>query len=355
MKPGTKFLAFGSLALATVMAIGLVVAAQFPRREADPAKAAAARAEGDVIVGRGRLEPLDGYVHVSASLNSGQPVVARLLVDTGSRVAAGQITAELDQTETNRATVAANDAQLARARAVLAQIRASAKPAEIEKQQALVKQREAELELAEIERGRADMLRTRGTQSEAAFTYRMLDEARTRALLDQARSGLAALREPRQSDLDVSAADVTVAEAQLAQSRAQLETTLVRAPRAGVVTEVFAREGERIGPNGIYELADLDHLYAIAEIDEASISRIRSGARAALFDRVGRELGKGAVVRIGSRVFDASRPSENVMLGKNSRIVEVAIKPDDPALPSILGLEIIVKIDAIGGALEPLS
>jgi HlyD family secretion protein len=339
------------------VAAGAVVAAQLPRDTAGSSVSAPTpRAESGTVVGRGRLEPLDGYVHVSASLNSGQPVVARLLVDKGSRVTAGAITAELDQTATNRAAVAASDAQLGRARAVLAQIKASAKPAEIEKQQALVQQREAELQLAEIERKRADMLRERGTQSEAAFTFRTLDEAKTRALLDQARGGLAALSEPRQSDLDVSAADVTVAEAQLAQSKAQLETSLVRAPRAGIVTELFARQGERIGPNGIYELADLDHLYAIAEIDEASIARIRMGARATLLDRVGRRLGEGAVVRVGSRVFDASQPSENVMLGKNSRIVEVAIKPDDfSAMPPILGLEIVVKIDAAASAEEPQS
>jgi HlyD family secretion protein len=348
-----KIVALGSLVLAAAWAVGLVVAARLPRDAAAPATP---RVESDIVVGRGRLEPLDSYVHVSASLNSGQPVVARLMIDKGSRVAAGEITAELDQTATNRAAVAASDAQLVRARAVLAQIKASAKPAEIEKQQALVQQREAELQLAEIERKRADMLRERGTQSEAAFTFRTLDEAKTRALLDQARGGLAALSEPRQSDLDVSAADVTVAEAQLAQSKAQLETSLVRAPRAGIVTELFARQGERIGPNGIYELADLDHLYAIAEIDEASIAQIRMGARATLLDRVGRRLGKGVVVRIGSRVFDASRPSENVMLGKNSRIVEVAIKPDDfSALPPILGLEIVVKIDAATSVEEPQS
>jgi HlyD family secretion protein len=345
----------GSLVLAAAAA-GLVVAAEAPRHEANTAAASPALPESESVVGRGRLEPLDAYVHVSASLNSGQPVVSRLLVDKGSRVTAGEVTAELDQTATNRAAVAASEAQLARARAVLTQVKDSAKPAEIEKQQALVKQREAELQLAEIERQRADMLRTRGNQSEAAFTFRVLDEAKTRALLDQARDGLTALREPRQSDLDVSSADVAVAEAQLAQSQATLETSLVRAPRTGTVTELFARQGERIGPNGIYELADLDHLYAIAEIDEASVSRIRVGARTILLDRIGRKLGGGAVVRVGSRVFDASRPSENVMLGKNSRIVEVAIKPDDfTALPRILGLEIVVKIAAGASAEEPQS
>jgi HlyD family secretion protein len=346
----------GSLVLAAAAVAGLVVAAETPWHEANPSAAAPIPLESETVVGRGRLEPLDGYAHVSASLNTGQPVVARLLVDKGSRVTAGEITAELDQTATNRAAVMASEAQLARARVVLAQVKDSAKPAEITQQQALVKQREAELQLAEIERQRADMLRTCGNQSEAAFMFRMLDEAKARALLDQARSGLIALSEPRQSDLDVASADVAVSEARLAQSRATLETSLVRAARSGIVTELFARQGERIGPNGIYELADLDHLYAIAEIDEAAVSPIRIGARAMLFDRLGRKLGGGVVARIGSRVFDASRPSENVMLGKNSRIIEVAIKPDDfAALPRILGLEIIVKIGAVGRAEEPKS
>jgi hypothetical protein len=70
----------------------------------------------------------------------------------------------------------------------------------------------------------------------------------------------------------------------------------------------------------------------------------------------GRALGEGTVVRVGSRVFDASRPSENVTLGRNSRIVEVAIEPDDfRALPPILGFEIVVKIAVAASAEEPRS
>jgi multidrug efflux pump subunit AcrA (membrane-fusion protein) len=234
----------GSLVLAAAVA-GVAVVAQLPRDGANPAAPAVSRSAAQIIVGRGRLEPLDGSVRVSASLNSGQPVVARLLIDKGSRVAAGQITAELDQTDANRAAVATNEAQLGRARAASVQLRDGAKPAEIERQQALVKQREAELRLAEVERNRAEMLRTRGTQSEAALTFRMLDEARIRALLDQARSGLAALSEPRQSDLDVASADVAVAEAQLAQSRAQLETSLCA--RRGPVSSPSCSRGRASG------------------------------------------------------------------------------------------------------------
>ncbi|HEX5452587.1 MAG TPA: HlyD family efflux transporter periplasmic adaptor subunit [Stellaceae bacterium] len=308
-------------------------------------RAAPAPANDGVVVGRGRLEPLDGYRHVSASLTSGRPVVARLLVHKGSRVRAGEVTAELDQTETDRAAVAVDEAQLARSQAAIAQMKAGAKPAAIAEQQALVRQREADVKLADIERRRAELLRTRGAQSEAAFTFRTLDEANKQALLDQANSGLAAMSEPRPVDVAVAAGDVAVARAQLAQARAQLEETIVRAPEDGTVTEIFARAGERIGENGIYELADLDHLYAIAEIDEAFAAGVRLGQHANLFDRLGRPLGAGTVVRVGQRVFDASRPSEDVMLGKNSRFVEVAVKPDDPArLPRILGLELVVKI-----------
>jgi HlyD family secretion protein len=332
--------------VSVAVAAGLLLLSALPDRQA-MGEAAAPAAEPNVVVGRGRLEPLDGYRHVSASLNSGQPTLARLLVDKGSRVTAGQITAELDQTAMDRATVALDEAQLARSRAALAQTKADAKPAQIAAQQALVKQREAELQLADIERRRAGMLSNRGAQSEAASTFRTLDEARTQALLDQAKAGLAALSAPRAADVALAAGDVAVAEAQLAQARAQLEQTLVRAPEDGVVTEIFARAGERIGPSGIYELADLDHLDAIAEIDETFAAGLRLGQRARLFDRLGHYLGSGTIARVGQRVFDASRPSEDVMLGKNSRFFEVAIRPDSASiLPKVLGLEVLVKISA---------
>jgi hypothetical protein len=62
----------GSLVLAAAAATGLVVAAQLPRDEGNSAASAQTETEKEIVVGRGRLEPLDGYIHVSASLNSGQ-------------------------------------------------------------------------------------------------------------------------------------------------------------------------------------------------------------------------------------------------------------------------------------------
>ena len=73
---------------------------------------------------------------------------------------------------------------------------------------------------------------------------------------------------------------VRVVEAQLAHARAELERAHVRSPIDGRVLDVHAREGERVGEDGIVELGKTDHMFAIAEVYEDDIGRVRVGQRA---------------------------------------------------------------------------
>jgi len=73
---------------------------------------------------------------------------------------------------------------------------------------------------------------------------------------------------------------VDVTRARLAQAQAELELEVVRAPIDGQVLEVFARAGERVGPQGILELGRTHQMYAVAEVYETDIGRVRLGQRA---------------------------------------------------------------------------
>lgn len=73
-----------------------------------------------------------------------------------------------------------------------------------------------------------------------------------------------------------------MARANLARAEAELELSMVRSPIDGRVLEVHAREGERVGTDGIAEIADTSAMYAVAEVYETDIGRVRTGQRATL-------------------------------------------------------------------------
>jgi HlyD family secretion protein len=65
------------------------------------------------------------------------------------------------------------------------------------------------------------------------------------------RDGIISTAEREAIDLEAA-----VKEAELDRARAQLATSLVRAPGGGTVLDIVARRGERVGPEGIAILAD---------------------------------------------------------------------------------------------------
>ena len=83
------------------------------------------------------------------------------------------------------------------------------------------------------------------------------------------------------SQRDVWETRVSVTRAKLHESQAALENAHVRSPIAGRVLDVHARQGERVGSDGILELgAHRPAMFAIAEVYETDIGRVAVGQRA---------------------------------------------------------------------------
>ena len=143
-------------------------------------------------------------------------VIGQLFVDDGDPVKAGQTIAILDSYAATKATVA---------------------------------QLEAELHNAEAEWQRNQTLLGEGFVSTSEYE----------ALRDQGRRRCA----PSSS-----------------APRAELDLAVVRSPIDGQVLEVHARQGERVGPDGIVELGQTDAMYAIAEVYETDIGRGEASASA---------------------------------------------------------------------------
>jgi HlyD family secretion protein len=155
------------------------------------------------------------------------------------------------------------------------------------------------------------------------------------------------------SDSDFEAAQLRrdVARAGLARAEADLELSTVRSPIDGQILEIHAREGERVGPEGIAELGETSAMYAVAEVYEADIGRVRVGQQARVSSPALPRTLLGRVERIGLKIGKKDVLSTDPVADADARVVEVDIRLDDPEPAAALtNLRVDVVIESGEGA-----
>lgn len=159
---------------------------------------------------------------------------------------------------------------------------------------------------------------------------------RVRAELEQAERELARRSRLRRGE---AASDVAleearlrrdVARAELTRAEAQLELSRVRSPIDGQVLKIHSREGERVAVDGIVEIGATSSMYAVAEVYETDIGRIRVGQRASVESPALPRVLEGSVERIGLRIGKQDVLSTDPVADTDARVVEVEVRLDDP-------------------------
>ena len=253
------FIAVVAVAAWAIRATPWTTAAQHPAS----ARTEPAQPVSEAVTALGRLEPKDGIIRI-AGPSRPAVVIAKLLVEEGQVVEAGDVIAVLDTFAQEEVQVASLQAQLTNA-------------------------------LAELER--YEHLYRQGTASTS-----VRDAAHLKAELAKA---------------DLQAA-------QVARDLAQ-----VRAPVRGQVLEIHARAGERVGLEGIAELGQTDQMYAIAEVYETDVRRVRVGQPAIVRSpALAGEL-RGTVERIGLKIGRLDTVSPDPAADTDARIVDVAVRLAD--------------------------
>jgi HlyD family secretion protein len=145
-----------------------------------------------------------------------------------------------------------------------------------------------------------------------------------------------------------------VARAEFDRAEEELALSTVRSPIDGQVLEVHARAGERVPAEGIAELGETAAMYAIAEVYETDIARVRAGQHAVIRSpALPREL-DGTVERVGLKIDKNDVLTTDPVADADARVVEVEIRLLDPAAAAHLtNLRVDVLIDADGGAAPP--
>ncbi len=229
-----------------------------------PANATAPAPSGPrAVTALGRLEPKDGIIRV-AGPSRPSVVIAKLYVDEGDRVQAGQPLADLDSFATDEAAVVKAKAALRNAEGSLGRIRP------------LVAEKVASVDA-----------------------------------LDTAQTG------------------VDTARADLVAAQSVVDLDVVRAPVSGQIVTIFARAGERVGPNGFAEIAQNDQMFAIAEVYETDVGRVKVGQHATVQSPAFEQPLTGTVDRIGMKIGKQDLLDTDPIARTDARVVEVRVKLDD--------------------------
>ncbi len=280
----------------------------------------------------GYLEPKSEVIRLAAPSTMEQTRVERLLVAEGDSVHAGDVLAVLDNYQRRSAAVAEADARVEVEQAKLEQIKAGAKPGDLAAQKAMVSRANSVLNESLIDLKRSERLVSRNAAPAAELDDAKLKVASAREDLKHAESTLESLSEVRVVDVNQQERQIAAAQASLAMARAELAMTEVRAPIDGRILKICVRPGERIGDDGMLEIGDTSEMYAVAEVYEADLPRVRLGqpAKVRLFTGAGEEL-VGEVAEIGMVVGKKDVLANDPVADTDARVVEVRVrlKPED--------------------------
>jgi HlyD family secretion protein len=196
---------------------------------------------------------LQGYAE-GEYLRMGAPTAGWLEsvpVQRGDRVEAGAVLFTLE-TEQQRAAVREAEAELARAKAQLADLQVGKRPEEIAEIEAGLAQARAVLTYAEQDLARQERLARTDVAAAARLDQARSGAAEARARVDAMTAQLATARLPGRADqLAAAEAQVEMAKADLTQAQWHLDQRTVRAPYAAMVDDRVRRAGEWVDSGGI--------------------------------------------------------------------------------------------------------
>jgi HlyD family secretion protein len=298
-----------------------------------------------VIAGPGRVEPVSEEIEVAPEL-SGK--LAEVLVDEGDVVAAGQVLARLEADDYHARETAA-EARLAVAEAERLRLTNGARPAERREAEAVATQAAAALDHARIEVERQRRLYEGGVIPRETLDRVERDWQVATARRTETAERLATVdADARLDELARADAAVALARASLAEARALVRKTVVRAPIDGVVLRRHRQTGESVSLEGptatIVTVADTRTLRVRADVDERDVAALRLGQPAWVTAvAYGDRRFPGRVVRIGSMLgrknVRTDEPSERV----DTKVLETLVALDPGAsLPVGLRVEVFI-------------
>jgi len=312
-------------------------------------------------------------------------------VREGDRVQANQVIAILQGIDRRRAELRDAEAEVALRRAELLKAQqGDAKPAQIAAQSAMVAKLQAQLQTetqqrqaaiasaqSQLRRMEQEYERRRQLAASGAISLAELDRmredyataiatlAQRQAELNQTQATLTAeiqqevakraeLQQVLPADVAIARAHLEKAQILVEQRRANLRDAEVRVPIAGQILKINTRVGEQVNTSeGIVELAQTDQMYAIAEVPEMDIGKVRQGQRAVITSEYGGFAGqvRGTVEQIALQVgrkTTRDATSNNPANDQNQRVIRVKVRihpQDNPKVARFTAMQVRIRLE----------
>jgi HlyD family secretion protein len=203
---------------------------------------------------------------------------------------------------------------------------------------------EADLELAKLQFSRADDLMKKGAGTIEARDQTNATLKRSNAALERDQ----ALEKSTERQVELAQANVRNAKEALKLARIVLDYTTLRAPFGGVITVRQAELGEIMVPGTpVVTLADLDHIWLRAYINETDIGKVRLDQVAAVrTDTYPGKTYKGRVSFISSAA-EFTPKSVETHAERVTLVYRIKIDIDNPTHELVAGMPADALLDAL--------
>ena len=327
------------------------------------------------VTALGRLEPSGEIIQISVSSGAEGNRIDELLVNEGDQIERGQVIAILDSRDRYDAALNQAREQVRVAQANLDLVQAGAKTGEIQAQEAAiarieaersnnimaqsatVSRIEAELNNAQTEYRRYQQLYKDGAISASERDGKYLALATAKEQLAEAKANLNRIKSSQQEQLaeakatlnkiaEVRPVDVAVAEAEVRQAQAavitaqaELDRAYIKSPQAGTVIKILTRPGEVVkSDEGIARIGQIDRMYAVAEVYESDINKVKIGQPVTVTSSAIAEKLTGTVEKIGLEIERQEVVNTDPTANIDARVVEVKVKLDEASSQKVAGL-----------------
>jgi len=296
-----------------------------------------------VISCLGRLVAGDGPLKIASTPLA---IVSELRVSRGWKLASGDILAVLQDNAAATAALREAEEQIRVAESSLAQVKAPPTRGATDAQDAALSRQDVVLQNAEKDYRRKKLLfeskdipATDVETAEAIFKSAQEGLRRERAVL-------ASLREVRDADVDLAVKKLALAMATRDRALVEVERTLIRAPRAGTVLEVYARAGEAVSAErGLLDLGDTAHMFAEAEVYTTDFPRVHKGAQATITGEAFAGSLTGKVDEILRQAGPSTLFPTDPQVAADKRVIKVRIRLDaSPKVERLSGSQVDVRI-----------
>jgi HlyD family secretion protein len=286
------------------------------------------------ITAPGRVQPKDGVLNIAApaSAETGPAIVTELKVHRGDWVQANQELATLRGRTELQSSLASAQRRVALGQARLTALKAGGKQEDIAASHSQVQSDEATFSLIQTQTKRARQLRSDGLLSAADLEIQESRLEIATQTLGASRARLRGLSSVRPADVAVVQAELNAAESEVAEVLARLESTVVRAPAAGRILEIYCQPGQMIGAQGLLAFGKTSEMFVDAEVLEEDLGRARTGQKVRITGDALPQPVTGTVEEIGYLVGSRQVFNTDPTAFADSRVVNVSIRADDPAL-----------------------